>query len=123
MFAGRFLPPGDRAIPHPVRGFEDERRLIALATVRNRRQIGRVGLDQHALQWNFHCGVANLLRLGKSHIAGERNHESHVERALGLRPVSREAMQNAAQSGGAQRSSISPRQSSHASSLPSDGRQ
>src|SRR6202011_1873342 len=45
----------------------------------------------------FQRRISNLLRLGKSDIASKRNHESHVERAFCLWPVSGEAVQNSTQ--------------------------
>src|SRR5579863_844306 len=48
-----------------------ERRLVPLPTMRHRRQIWRVGLDEHPVKWNFQRRVANLLRLGESDVSRE----------------------------------------------------
>src|SRR5208282_2442594 len=76
----------------------DKRRLVALAAMRNRGQVGRVGFDQHAVERNHLRRVADRLRLGKGDIAGKRNHETQIERPPRMLDASREAVQNAAQS-------------------------
>src|SRR5580700_10707094 len=53
------------------RSFYHERRLVALAAMRHRRQIWRVRLNQHALQRNLERGLANLLGLREGQVTGE----------------------------------------------------
>ena len=43
--------------------FGHECRLIALAAMGNWSEVGRVGLDEHAVERNDAGGVANVLRL------------------------------------------------------------
>src|SRR5579872_897766 len=79
-------------------GFLYERRLVALAAIRNRREVRAIGFNQHVVERHFSGRIADLLRLRKRDIPGKRDHESHVERSLGVRPCSRETMQNSPQS-------------------------
>src|SRR5260370_8662890 len=80
-----------------ARCFLDERRLVSPPAMGHRCEKWGIGLDQHAVQRDLDGSVANLLCLGKRDIARERNHESHVESALGLWPDSGKAMQDSAQ--------------------------
>src|SRR5215472_9860102 len=59
------------------RRFHHERRLVSLAPMRHRRQVGRVGFDKHAVERDMPGRVADGLRLGKGDITGKGNHESH----------------------------------------------
>src|SRR5207302_206503 len=75
-----------------------KRRLVALAAMRHRCQVGRVRLNQHAIQWNLFGCILNLLRFWKRHIAGERDHKSQIEGTFGVPDGSSETMQDPAQS-------------------------
>src|SRR2546426_8863077 len=73
--------------------------LIAFAAMWNWCEEGRVGFNQHSVERDLFRGISNLLRFWESDISGKRNHKSHVERAFGMRPSTRETVQNPADSG------------------------
>ena len=85
-------------LPELPRHFFHESRLVALAAVRYRRQERRIRLNEHALQRNFFGRLANILRLGKSHIAGKRDHEAHIQRGTHVLQRPGKAVQHPAQS-------------------------
>ena len=60
------------------RGMHDESRLVALAAMRHRRQIRRIGLDQHAGRAARPGDAAQLLGLLEGDNAGERDIEAEV---------------------------------------------
>ena len=67
---------------HARRG-DDEGRLVAAAAMGRRREIGRVGLDQNAVERNVAGDGAQILRLLERHHAGKRDREPEAERGLG----------------------------------------
>src|SRR5262249_37143007 len=67
--------------------------------MRNWRQERRISFDQHAIERYLHCRIPNLLRLRKGYIPSKRDHESHIERTIGMRPFAGEAVQNSAEVG------------------------
>ena len=67
---------------HARRG-DDEGRLVAAAAMRNRRKVGRVGLDQNAVERDIARDGAQILRLLERHDAGKRDREPEVKRRLG----------------------------------------
>src|SRR5262252_6816018 len=85
-------------ISKSARSFDDKGRFIAFATVGNGSEERAVGLNEDAIQRNVHGGVSDLLCLGKRDIPRERDHETHIEGALGVGPSSSETMQNTPQS-------------------------
>src|SRR6266536_1424386 len=54
-----------------TRGLHHERRLVALAAMRNRRQVGAVGLQKETVERHHFSGLADVLRLGIAEISGE----------------------------------------------------
>src|SRR5271165_1033828 len=54
-----------------ARSLDDECGFVALAAMRRRREIRRIGLDEHAVERHDGGRVANVLRLGKGDVAGE----------------------------------------------------
>ena len=68
--------------------------------MRNRRQVRRVGLDQHPVERDDLGRVADVLRFGKRDVSGERNQKSQVEAAARVFDGAREAVQNSTESGG-----------------------
>ena len=66
----------------------------------DRRKKGTVRFDQHAVEWHFFGGVANLLRFGERDVSRKRDHEVDVEGAFGVRQIAGEAVQNAAEAAG-----------------------
>src|SRR5690348_2633383 len=85
--------------PDLTRNFLHKCRLIALPPIWNWSKKRRIGLDENALKRDLQRRIANLLGFGKRHVPGERDHESHVECALRVRPNTGEAMQNSAEPG------------------------
>src|ERR1700686_3328220 len=65
--------------PPLPRYFFHEHWLVALAAVRYWREKWRIGFDQHSVERGLFSGFTNLLRFGKSDVAGEGNHESHLQ--------------------------------------------
>src|SRR5438552_13628998 len=45
--------------------------LIALPAMWDRRQIGRIRFDQHAVERDDPAGLADILRLGKAYVSGK----------------------------------------------------
>src|SRR5438045_2818842 len=45
-------------------------------------EIGRVRFDEHPVKRNLPGGLADVLRLWKADVAGERDHEAHFNRTL-----------------------------------------
>src|ERR1051326_4557779 len=78
----------------------DECRFVALATMRNRSEVGAIGFNQHTIERYLRRGIANLLGFRKAYISGKRNYEAHIERALGVTPGSGKAVENAAEPAG-----------------------
>src|SRR5439155_22792581 len=72
-----------------------ERRLIALAAIRNRREIRRIGLDQHPVARHATRNVLQRERVLERHDAGERDVEPLVDRGARDVPCLGEAMHNA----------------------------
>src|SRR5690625_1643901 len=60
-------------------------RLVDFAAFGNRRQIGRIGLQQQSVEWNIANCLAQFFSLPEGHDSGQRNEESHRERSLGER--------------------------------------
>ena len=56
-----------------ARGRDDEGRLVAAAAMGHRREIGRVGLDQQAVERHVARDGAQVLRLLERHDAGKRD--------------------------------------------------
>src|SRR5437016_14150587 len=97
------LPPGFLRRESPQftqlpRDLLYKRRLVALAAMRHRCQVGRVRLNHHRIQWHLFGCLLNLLRFWKRHIAGERDHKSQIEGTFGVPDGSSETMQDPAQS-------------------------
>src|SRR3569832_2336874 len=76
-----------------------ERRLIALAAVGYRREIGGISLDEHAIERHTPCHVLDLLGGAEGDDARERDVEIQRERLLGHVPVLGEALLHAAHRG------------------------
>src|SRR5437660_3704508 len=93
-----FLHRYPAQLPELPRHFSHKSRLVALAAVRYRRQERRIRLNEHALQRNFFRCLADILRLGKSHIAGKRDHEAHIQRGTHVLQRPGKAVQHPAQS-------------------------
>ena len=96
----RLLPAQVSHSRERLRHFRDVGGLVALAAVGLRSEKRRIGLDQDAVEWEFLGDVAKVLRFGIGGIAGEGNHEAHVESALGVFERAGEAVENAAEAGG-----------------------
>jgi hypothetical protein len=64
-----FLPRQAPQLADVACRFFDVGGLIALPAVRNGGEIGRVGFDEHSLQWNLSRRVANLLGFREADIA------------------------------------------------------
>ena len=62
-----------------------------------RREIGRVGLDQNAVERDIARDGAQVLGLLERHHAGKRNHEPEAERGLGEFARGGEAMEQGAE--------------------------
>src|ERR1700730_3714273 len=60
----------------------DVRRLVELAAKRHGRQVRRVGLDQHPVEWHAPRDILDLLRILESDNAGKGNVKSQIEGAL-----------------------------------------
>src|SRR5438105_3288983 len=60
----------------------DVRGLVELAAERHRRQVRRVGLDQHSVERYTARDILDLLRILESDNAGKRNMKSQIESAL-----------------------------------------
>ena len=80
--------------------FGNKRGFVTLAAMRDGREVGRVGLDQHAVEGDDLRGVANGLRLGKRDVAGEGNHEAEIECAARMIDAAGEAVEDAAERAG-----------------------
>ena len=70
-----------------TRYFRNVGGLVAFAAIGLRSQKRRVRFDQDAIEWNVARDIANILRLGISGIARERNHETGVQPASRLLSV------------------------------------
>ena len=93
----RSTSTGTVAQPRDLLGdMPHERRLVALAAIRHRREIRAVGLDQHAVERHAPRDVLQLDRVLERDDARERDVEAEVER--GARDVPRlgEAVHDAA---------------------------
>src|SRR5438552_2161297 len=77
-----------------------ECRLVALAALGHGGQIGRVGLNQDAVERHFPGCLANVSGFWKTDISGEGDKEPHVQSAAGVLPTSGEAMQNPTEASG-----------------------
>src|SRR5438105_15897308 len=74
-----------------------ERRFVALATIRNRRQKGRISFNQCAF-WGYISGcIADGLCLGKGDVAREGNQESKIQCSFRIGPSPSKAVQNSPQ--------------------------
>src|SRR5882762_9605919 len=62
----------------------DISRFVALTTVWDGSQVGRVRFDQHSVERNDRSGIANVLGLGEGYVSCERNHESQIQTAPGV---------------------------------------
>ena len=81
---------GDAAQPRDrLADMAHPRRLVALAAVRHRREVGTVGLDQHAVERNAARDLLQLDRVLERDDARERDVEAEVERAPARRPTFR----------------------------------
>src|SRR5437870_2694431 len=76
-------------------------RFVALAPVRDRCEVGSIGLDQHAFQRDATRHVLGLRCVLERHDAREGNVETKLERLLGDLPAFREAMHHATDVSGA----------------------
>ena len=94
---------GKRLGLNPARSRDDARRrddkgrLVAAAAMGRRREIGRVGLDQKAVERDVARDGAQILRLLERHDAGKRDHETEAERGLGEFTRAGEAMEHSAE--------------------------
>ena len=75
----------------------DVGRLVALAAIRNRRQVGAVGLDQQPIGRRGGGGLAQRFGLREGHDAGNRQEEAGRQRAIGGGLIAGEAVEDAAQ--------------------------
>src|SRR5439155_11720382 len=75
---------------------DDEGRLVALAAVRNRRQVRGIGLDDKRLQPETGDDLAQGLRILERHDAGERDEKAEVDARARLVESPAEAVQDAA---------------------------
>jgi len=66
--------------------------LVALSPVWNRREVRRIGLNQHAVERYAASNVFECLGVAKRHDPGKRNVKSQFQRGLGDRPGLGEAM-------------------------------
>src|ERR1044071_5245210 len=95
-----FLQREASQLADAARGFQHKRRLVTLAAMRHRRKKRTVGFNEHPLERRLLRRLANLLALGKCNVAGKRDHETHIERTLRMRPAASEAMQNSTHAAG-----------------------
>src|SRR6202030_4640817 len=73
----------------------DVRGLVELAAKRHRRQVRRVGLDQHPVERYAPRDILDLLRVLESDNAGKGNVKSQIESALCNLPALRETVHDA----------------------------
>ncbi len=83
-----------------LRGLRDKSRFIALSPERNRRQPGRVRLNEDAIKGRAGCDIAQGLRLGVGQIPRKRNQKAEIKRTARLFPTSAETVHYAPKSGG-----------------------
>src|SRR6266567_8335350 len=69
--ASRFFGRNAAQFAELARDFFHERRLVPLASMRNRCEKGRIGLDENSIKRHLRRCFPNLLRFGKSDISGE----------------------------------------------------
>ena len=100
-----------------------ERGLVALAAMRHRREKRRIGLNEHAVERNHAGSVANVLRLGKGDVAGKGDHEAQIERRMCVSTVPVKQCRTPPNPARRPVLAIRRRESSHAFSLLSEGRQ
>ena len=80
-----------------ARGLDHERRFVALAALRHRREIRCVGFDQHPIGGREARGLLNVERFGKRHDAAEAEMKSELERLFGFRRPSGKTVHDAAE--------------------------
>jgi hypothetical protein len=76
---------------------DDESRLVALAALGHRRQIGCVGFDQEPLERHRGGGLAKRFGLLEGNDTGERDVEAELERRLRKGVPGREAVNDASE--------------------------
>src|ERR1019366_3625625 len=81
------------------RDFPHKSRFVALAAMRNGREVRAIGLDKHAIQRDHAGRITNILCLGIRDIACERNNEAKIERGARMFDGASETVHHAAQSG------------------------
>src|SRR3954454_20694787 len=65
-----------------ARGLHDECGFVALAPVWNWSKVRAIGLDEKSVGWNDLGSIADVLRLGKTDVARERDHAAQRECTL-----------------------------------------
>src|ERR1017187_9848468 len=82
--------------PNLRRYFADEGRFVALAAMRNGREVRTIGLDEHSIQRNHAGRVANVLGLWVGDVSRKRDDESQVERSARMFDGASETVHHAA---------------------------
>ena len=93
---GRFQQAGAAQLGH-LRGFDREGRLVALTTVRDRSEKGRVGLNQQSIGGRDARGFLYAYGLGKREDTAEADVEADGQRLFSFARAFGEAVDDAAQ--------------------------
>ena len=79
---------------HGCRGRRHEGRLVALAAIGHRREIGSVGLYEQPVERQVAHDRAQIFGIAEGHDPGDRNVKPERDRSFGECPAAAEAMQD-----------------------------